>query len=569
MGLKPWLSLVGMMGVLCSSGFSQGTDRLHCLLVLGCDDAAIHESSRLLRSGNFSVSEACLILQSLSKSRRYDDWFKAYQCCIEKYPQLTYDRDVLEHLGRSILEDGSYHSSAMVRAMSLSVAGFVRDARLLSVCHRGFVDDSILVRTLALQLATMYGDEESKHLVVQTIRDDPSSSVRKTAYQAAVALRLFDAVPQLLCRFEDQNLDAEEREDALQAWITLTRQTASRPSEKELSCTRHGAALRCEMMVQGLLPWDGTVLLGFLSSHDTHIIKSALQGLLFCEVGSLPEGEAIIALVQALSKHTLPEVKFKAATVLHVLGERSGTDMLHDGLRSSSDHLHQIIAENLVDLGLLAVPWAQQYIGIISSEQAKFDMAILLLLGRESIEEAGDVVSRHLSQPYFSYGIRKFLMSSSWDATYESLRPVTGVFMHKEIVHQLIRLLIQSGYSKACAVLEQVVADRLDQDRYMFFYDLWEEGKSTSYLSQAKSTMLDRLVCSLIHLATHSDSDSLEEVMRLYPECSWTDRVHILEALACYGHPGLMPFILKCCCCENLATLRVAAAGAVFALLRS
>lgn len=212
---------------------AQGSPSLRQHLLIGDFPRAIQEAKALLSSSECSLSETRLALKALAQGKDYASWHREFTKARKRYPQLAKDRDTLEDFAQQVLSDGMRHPSMTVRAVSILSIGLARDFRLVPLVLASLSDDSVIVRTLGLQVVLQYGSQSLKDAVCKIARHDDSMQVRMMAYQIAAILDIEELLPYLQERANNKLVDGEERREAWKASLMLTPHLLSRSRDRK------------------------------------------------------------------------------------------------------------------------------------------------------------------------------------------------------------------------------------------------------------------------------------------------------------------------------------------------
>ncbi len=526
---------------------------------------ASEEGIRLLDSKEYSLVQAKLVLKALAQNSSFDDWFISFKKCQLSYPELAYDRDVLEEFAIQVLRQGIENPAVTVRAVSVLAIGLARDFRLVPLLLQSFNDDSAIVRSLALQVAVNYGSESLKKALAELARDDDSIHVRITAYQVIALLQIEHLLPFLRERAQNKLIDGVERREAWKASLEFSSQFLETNLTKD---DIDQALFSCEVLRNGVLPETSEIFTELLSIEHPEVQESFLLSALAWSRQLPLHHEAFLDKVRHVVRSSpFSKVRFQAAALLHLHGDSLGYDSLVEGLRSPLPLVCEAASAALCSLGIHGVPLAREYLGTLSSRKAAANLAILLLVSREDIERAGDVIACYLSNPEMCWAIEHFLWDAQWNVRDDAL-PLYSDMIKREIGRKLIRLLAVARYSQAKAVTATFLSGQQAQGWSFFSGMFWEEGDvKTSEDLVTDACFAAKLEGALAALCQKKDCASLQKVSELYNHSRWQDKLAILECVAFSENLDAVPFLLDCCHHEA-PSLRSAAAGALFSIFK-
>ncbi|WP_035392434.1 HEAT repeat domain-containing protein [Chlamydia ibidis] len=539
---------------------------MHQYLLIHDISNAVKEADRVLNSAEYSCDEARLALRALIQSKEYALWKESYTKASKRYPQLRYNRDILEDFALQVLADSISHPSITVRAVNVLAMGLAGDFRVSPLLVKMLSDDSALVRTLALQVVLRYGSEDLKEEVVRIACQDDFIHVRVVAYQIAALLGIEKLLPYLKERAHNSLVDGAERREAWKASCMLDRELMD---QSNIYNDIDQALITCQMLHHEVNKRNEHIFLKLLSIESPEVQEAALLTALACGRDISCKSSDIAMKVRSLSQTSpFPKVRLQAAALLYLQGDSLGEKILEDGLRSPITSVMEAASAAVCSLGIQGVHIAEKYVSSVVSKKASANLAILLLVSRRSIEMAGDIIAKFILNPEMCWAIEHFLWEEQWDPKYEVL-PLYSSMVKREISRKLIRLLAIAKYSK----VKQVTADFLSgqQSRAWSFFSgvFWEEGEEEDVvvsISDQESFAVN-LETALANLCKKRDQDSLEKAIALYPNSQWHDKLAILEAVAFSENIESIDFLLNCCQYET-PSLRSAAAGAIFAIFK-
>ncbi len=544
---------------------AHGSQSLRQHLLIGDFPRAIQEAQALLSSSECSLSETRLALKALAQGKDYDSWNREFTKARQCYPQLAKDRDTLEDFAQQVLSDGMRHPSMTVRAVSILSIGLARDFRLVPLVLASLSDDSVIVRTLGLQVVLQYGSQSLKDAVCKIARHDDSMQVRMMAYQIAAILDIEELLPYLQERANNKLVDGEERREAWKASLMLTPHGLSKSRVHE---DMDQALFACELLHHLGEEKEESVLLDLLSIQYPEVQESALRAALSCGREVSCESKKIADQVHAMAQTSpFPKVRLQAAALLYLQGDPLGEDLLVQGLLSPLASICESASAAVCSLGIGGKDLADKYLHRVVSRKAAANLAILLLVSRTHVERAGDVIADFISDPEMCWAIEQFLWSSQWNPKSASL-PLYFDMVKREIGRKLIRLLAVAKYSKVKKVTGDFLSNRQQHGWSFFSGVFWEEGdEHTAQIWTADKSFASKLESTLARLCQKKNSESLHQAIELYPESRWQDKLAILEGIAFSENLEGVDFLLECCSHET-PSLRCAAAGALFALFK-
>ncbi|AID38182.1 membrane protein [Chlamydia muridarum] len=518
---------------------------------------AAQEAKNLL-GADCSLQEVRVILQALAKHHEYVSWEEAFLRSQKRFPSLAFDRDVHEDLAATFLQENIRHSSLTVRVVTILSVGLARDYRLVPIVLQALSDDSDVVREIALQVATMYGSGSLLRAVSNLAKNDPSIQVRVAAYRAAVLLEIKDLTPYLRSVIQNTQLDGTERREAWKALCSLTH------SFDDVLTGIDQALMTCEMLKEYPEKYVEEDILELFSVDHPEVQVAALQVIL--RGGKEIRSSSIMESVRKLACDSpSARVQMQAAAILYLQGDSYGEHKLIEALSSSSSVICETASEAICSLGIKGAQLAGQFLSTVQGMRARANLAFVLLVSREKIEEAGDVIATFMHRIEPCRAIEQFLCEDQKILAPAS--PLQREIMKRDLAKKIIHLLVAAQYSKVKMVVAQYLAGQ--QVGWSFCSGLfWEEGDGESPMEPSQEeSFAAALEKALFSLQREGEEAGLNAVMSLYPCSRWQDKLTILEAIACSENRIATRFLRERCLHEA-ASLQSAAAGALFALFK-
>lgn len=523
-----------------------------------CEYRTAAQEAKTSLSSDCSLLEARLALRALAKHHEYSAWREAFLRSQERFPSLEADRDIHEDLAASLLQKNIRHSSLTVRVITILAVGMARDYRLVPIVLQALSDDSDTVREIAVQVAVMYGSSCLLRAVGDLAKNDSSIQVRITAYRAAAVFEIQDLVPHLRVVVQNTQLDGTERREAWRSLCVLTR-----PHSGVLTGIDQ-ALMTCEMLKEYPEKCTEEQIRTLLAADHPEVQVATLQIIL--RGGRVFRSSSIMESVQKLACNSLSaRVQMQAAAILYLEGDPFGEDKLTEGLSATSSILCEAASEAVCSLGIHGVHLAGRFLSKVQGMRSRVNLAFALLVSREKVEEAGDVVASFMHRIEPCRAIEQFLCEDQ--KIFVASSPLQVEIMKRDLAKKIIRLLVAAQYSKAKMVVAQYLAGQ--QVGWSFCSEVfWEEGDSEDFVEPLQEeSFAFALEKALSFLQREGGEAGLHAVISLYPHSRWQDKLTILEAIA-YSENRIATCFLRERCLQEAASLQSAAAGAVFALFK-
>lgn len=534
----------------------EGSDSIRRQMLFHEYHAAAREAKTLLNT-NCSLCEVRTALQALARNHEYGFWEEAFLRSKQRFPSLESDRVVHEDLAAALLYKNIRHSSLTVRVITILAVGMANDYRLVPIVLQALADDSDTVQEIALQVAVMYGSGSLLHAVGDLAKNASSINVRIAAYRAAALLKITDLVPHLQGIIRNSQLDGSERREAWKALCAL-----ACPSGSVLTGIDQ-ALMACEMLKEHPEKSIEKFIHHLFVIDHPEVQVATLQMILR---SGKPHASSVMEVVQRLAFDSPSvRVQMQAAAVLYLQGNSLGEDKLIEGLTSSSSAICEAASEAICSLGIRGALLAGRFLSVVQGVRAKVNLALVLLVSREKIEEAGDVIAMFMHRIESCRAIEQFLYEDQKILAPSS--PLQAEIVKRELAKKIIRLLVAAQYSKVKTVVTQYLAGQ--QIGWSFCSGVfWEEGDSEVFAEPVQEeSFAFTLEKALSSLQREGSEMGLDAVIRLYPNSRWQDKLTILEAIS-FSENREAAWFLRERCLQEAASLQSAAAGALFALFK-
>ncbi|WP_213357975.1 HEAT repeat domain-containing protein [Chlamydiifrater phoenicopteri] len=567
-----------MEAPLVSEEYSSSEDFISKrLLTNSFADVEVFSKQFLASDSSLKVAE--LYLRALAARGDFVEWGKEYFRLSLLYPEIRESRDVLEHFSIEVLKRGLKDSSHTVRCLALLASGMAGDFRLVPSILDALDDDNYHVRGLAVQIAAHYPTDAVRKEIERTAFSDRSSFVRSLSYHVCSDLSMKEVIPKLFAVASNHLLVASERREAIRAIAELVdpKEFQRLFAERALGDIEM-ALFVCEFSATHDVEGVFTLFREYLDHSCLDVKKAVLSAALRKGKKVLSQEKDFIARVRELVKEEFSkELMYTGASILFFVDDPLGEEILSQGLSSSFSRDCEMASESLASLGVYGKDLAKVYLSKVCSQRSAIDLATILLVNRESVDEAGDVVLAFLqsSEKQISSSTRRLLclgMDKSLPYSDACSASSFQEMRDLELGLRLVRLAILSGYSRSREVLRSFVAER----RFFYgghFLGMFIEDGAEEETKLFLSRMMEdknfsvKLEAMLLQLRLYGTLHFLESVEAVYADCSWHEKLEIIESIAVSKNRSAIPFLVVGCQ-ESLPTLRVACAGALFYLLK-
>jgi HEAT repeat protein len=475
----------------------------------------------------------------------------------------------LEVLAWGVLNKGQHSDQLTIKLNSLLGAAFTRDVRAVPLLLEALRGTNAMLRTVAIKLATSYGDGPLQLELGRLLREEKVWYVRLEVIQAIGALRCLFLRETLKEIVGNPKTLTEEKAAAIVALVRMYDAIGPEELKKLIQSNRAGLRqLACELVSHLDLHAYAHDITALLSDSSPDVRMEALYTLGLLKVVLTKEQ------LEPLLHDSSPQVAITAAWYATLRGMREGPQTFSRFLGGAHPEWRWLAAAALSVAGKNGMPLAIQEMQENADPYVRANLAIGCIGQRESVEKACDV----LFTAFFSE--KQALWMWNQYPLFRCLTPsnlshVGQIPNYPKVIDQMTRLDILTILSIMRAPkAQEAVRGFLKNDAWgvagAASATLLEEGDEEA-LSLVRALLEEkdqkiRVQAALILALLGSDPAAVKVLQEAYPHLDREMRVHVLEALGHIGDPASIPFlidILK----EPFQMLRVVAASALIQCL--
>ena len=493
-----------------------------------------------------------------------------------KFKEEKFDRRMLEVLAWGVLTKGESSSQLNIRLNSMLGAAFTHDAKAIPMLLEQMRSSNALIRSIAIKLATSFGDAPLKDEIARLLREEKVWYVRLDVIQAVGMLRMHEAKAELKEIIGNPRTLAEEKASAIVALVSMY-DTIDR--DELLGLVRSDRAglrqLAAEVISHLNMTNEVDLLLPLLRDSSPDVRISALNLLALLRVQKI--GKFLVTdLLEKSVKDSAPEVAITAAYVLLLLDEKEGSRLLGGWLKSENAEWRRLASAAVAVSGKYGLRLALREIKETKDPYVTVNLAMGLIGQRIQVKVACDAIHKAFDQEKNTL----WMWDSHSNPLFRSLAPsrvkhIDHIPHYPVVVDQLTRLDLLSvlsivRYPKAQAAVKGFLQTRSWGVTGAAAATLLQEGDEEG-LAAVRELLNDpdekiRVQASLILAIVGSDPSAVKVLQNAYVHVDRDMKVHILEALAHIGDPSSIPFLLDILK-EPFQVLRVVAASALIQCL--
>lgn len=550
--------------------------RIYAHLMISDRLSAVEEAKKAIEEHPQSKTLQLAYIRALCEKGDETEAMQQWEETSLKFHEEKLDRRILEILAWGVLNKGESSSQLNIRLNSLLGAAFTRDPKAIPILLEQMRSSNALIRSVAIKLATSYGDTPLKDEIARLLREEKVWYVRLDAIQAAGMLRLHESKPELKEIIGNPRTLAEEKAAAIVALVSMY-DTIDR--NELLSLVQNGRAglrqLATEVISHLNRTEDLDLILPLLRDASSDVRITALNALALMRVqkiGTVPVAE----LIKDNLNDTASEVAISAAYVLLLLDEKEGSRCLSRWLKSENAEWRRLASAALSVSGKYGLRLALKEIKETSDPYVKVNLAMGLIGQRVQVKMACDAIHKSLDQEKNTL----WMWDNHSNPLFRSLAPsrvrhIEHIPHYPVVVDQLVRLDLFSvlsivRYPKAQEAVKGFLQTHSWGVTGAAAATLLQEGDEEG-LTAVRELLTDsnekiRVQAALILAIVGSDPSAVKILQDAYAHVDREMKVHILEALAHIGEPSSIPFLLGILK-EPFQVLRVVAASALIQCL--
>lgn len=372
--------------------------RMHAHMIVGDFPAACSDAHAALQYYPQSKAVWQGYLRALAKAGDEKALMASWRLFVGRFPEESSNRAMLECLAWCSLEKGAIASSPAIRVTAMLGAFFSQDAKGIALLRKGLSDDNSFVRSAALKLSAMTHDPVLHDDVLRLVRSETVWSVRMAAIEAAGALGIIQAVPDLVAMVGKTNSRAEEKAVAIAALVAMTDDVDAGQLDKLIGSDRAGLRLlACELVIALHQEQHVDRLLPLVSDCHAEVRAKTLYALGHLRADAVA-GRPVSALAAAAVKDPDATVAVAAAWLLTLNDRTQGQQAFESLLTHPQKHVQRQAAAALAAAGKYALPLMADAFRRHADPYVRMNLALGLIGQRTDTAAACDCLYAALSE---------------------------------------------------------------------------------------------------------------------------------------------------------------------------
>lgn len=544
--------------------------KVHSHLLIDDPVSALKQSQDLVNEYPESKEAMEVHVLALASNGFEEKALKTWDALSFKDPNLAADRNLLEDLAWGFLKKGMNSTQYAVRLSALIGAFLTQDAKAVPYIAKMLRDSNAVVRAVAVQMSTQYGDAILKDEIQRLLKEEKVWMVRLEVIKAIGVLRMKECSSSLESIIKSDKTTYEERllsiESLCQMYDSITYSQWKVFAHSNRAGFRHFA---CNMAVHFKLESAKNDLLRMLQDSHPDVKIAAINafGLYF---KNLCTTEEIEKSIRPILQDSNADVAISACWAAQV----AGLDCLaffESWLKDSVCEYRRLAARALSATGPLGVPLATKMLKESSDPYVLANLSIGLIGQRAEVDACCNVIHRFLEDEK-----RMFMWDTRQNPLFEVLCPsqvryVDHIPNYPESIDHMTRLNLLSLLAvvddqKALQSVKSFLKKKSWGITGVAAATLLQEGDESTF-DVVKQLIDDsdpdvRLQACFVLAMFGRDESVIDELQKAYAVSSHERKLHILEAMGRIGSIQNFHFLLSALK-EPFPVLKIAAAAAL------
>lgn len=524
--------------------------RIKAHLTIGDAPSAAREALRSLGEVPPTFLNYDAAIKSLSAAGDEEGVMRVWDEMRRHFPEESLKKEILEEICWGILQKGKKAVGLTSQLIDIIAAALTQDVKAVHFLKEGMAHTNAHIRTISVELASLYGDEPLKMELARLFREEKSSEVRLTAIKAIGSLKMEEFRPAFLRLLSDPKCGASEKKAIIIALVNMQESVGNEELEKLVLSPRAGLRL---LACEAILHNEQREHLEYLKKlcRDVHpdVQVAALRaiGILRLGKGMLEDYIKPFAL-EALD----PLVGLTASWVWLLEEPEQGSRALHAFLTHEDETIRAMAASAVAASGSYGIELAKEVIDITPDPFVKVNLALALLGQRVECVHACQILDDFLRNH-----------SEKWmwveDGHFKSLQksqlkhdPAIANFpevMDQKVRLEILNLMAIMEYPGALDALKVFLKKGVWKLTGLAAEVLLEEGDQAA-IDLVKELLKDpddevRVEAALVLASWAKDGSSLPTLLGVYPKANREMQVKILESLGRIKNKGAIPFLVN------------------------
>jgi HEAT repeat protein len=562
-----WIFFLASTGLL--GGEIEGVRRVQAHLLIDNKAAAIAEAETLFEAEKGSKEAATAFLEALAASGDEERALGVWTELSLKAPEIVVDRHLSEQLGWGVLRHSLESTQYGVKLGALVGSYLTHDARAVPIFLKMMRDSNAVVRAVAVQMASGYGDAVLKEEIAELLENEKVFFVRLEVIKAVGSLRMKGLAPQLQAILSSEKNTFEERLLSVQALVHMFDKTTGEEIEALAKNQRAGMRhLACHLAEHFRCKEALAVMVQLFRDPHPDVRIAALNAVAFSLMDKAKKEDLKL---EGVLDDLEPRVAVTAAFLALLVDAEKGEKALEKHLQSTIPETRRLAASALAHGGGRGLRLAIETMEKTDDPYVKANLAIGLLGQRLQVKRCSDILF-----DFFEKEKRMWMFDTRGNPalpvlSQSQIRYVDQIPNYPEAVDtmtrlELISLLSVVGDDRALEALKGFLGRKSWRVTGVAAVTLLSEGDESA-LELVKNLVHDpdpnvSLQACLVLAMWGKDETVFAELEKAYPKSTHEKKLQILEAIGRIGGMDHVPFLVSVLS-EPFPLLRVAAASAL------
>ncbi len=554
-------------------------EHIHYHLLIRNYTEAAKLSSEAIEELPDSAALRHLYIESLAHLGSEKKLLRAWQDYARDFPENKYEDSLLELVAKGVLKKAEVSEPYSSKYYRYAVANSFTDASSVESLKEAMQDSNFAVRDMALNAALSHGDEVLCNEIRELLERENVPAIKLKAMEVLMRIKGEEAYPLADMMIKDPKISSQERLRLV--LMRLDRQKSIPREELEKLANSLN-------MIERLVA--GYAFGYFQRAQDIDILKQLIQDPIsdvrlqaITSLGLLRateiDGQSVQELMQPIMEGENGELALLASWVSMLAGDAQAKQKFRDFLFHTNAKL-RLEATSLICYSLPhTIDLAKEFFQTHNDPYVRLNLAVQLLVQRQQIQEASDLVFTFLSKPEscrfktcMPYPMEMIWPMSLIDEQEKMMSNVPSM-VQSEIVHFCLLNLL--------AILEDPRASPLISRFLETHHSSIALASMPQFLRAGSGPMLD-LICSFFDHPDLSkriqaaalvallkkEEKALKILYDAYPQVDRPLKEMIITIVGQIGAKDSIPFLTEALY-EPSQSLRIIAAASLMQCLRN
>ncbi|MFZ0565659.1 MAG: HEAT repeat domain-containing protein [Chlamydiales bacterium] len=548
--------------------------RVQARLLIGDMNGAVREARKGIELYPDDPLVYEMALKSLAASGEDRELMRLWDQFHEAFPERAYKQQLLEDMCWGILNRGKKARSLSPQLISIIGAALTQDIRAVHFLREAMNHSNALIRSVAVQLAAMYGDQPLVEEIVRLFSTEKVLEVRLEVIRAIGKLKVHTLLPELIYIVGDSKRGSKEQLASIQAIVNMRESVGREELEMLVASKRSGMRqLASEVIAYCRLENSADLLMELVEDTHPEVKASALRTLGLLRISSF-EGKSIVSYVRPLALHSLDAQVGVTAGWVWLLNE---PDTAEEGfkrwLEHSDETVRTLAAAAIASAGSYGVELAQKTIEKKTDPYVQANLALGLIGQRESCDVACQILAACLKENHEKWMMADegpFSVLKSSTLSHNPAIPNFPDVVDQTVRLELLNLLAILEYPGAQESIKAFLKQREWRVTQLAAETLLGEGDEAA-VDLVRELLSDpdkkiRCEAALILAIWGRDASAIPILLEAYPKADRQLKIKIMEALGEIGDKKSIPFLVQCLK-EPSLTLRMISASVLLQTL--